>query len=237
MSNQPIVSIILCSYNRKHLVRRAIASVFAQTLVDWELVIVDDGSTDGSERFLRAAARRDPRIVFRRHANRGLALSRNAGVAAASGKYITFLDSDDELKPVHLEKRVHYLESHPSADALHGGIQPIGPRSKQYVADTTRPGKKIHLSQCYVAGTLCMKRGAYLRLRGFGSIEYGDDYDFMQRLMKRYRLVRVPWPTYLYHLDSENRLCDLYEEGGVEAIWKFRGKRDGTKLTRAAGSG
>lgn len=237
MSTRPIVSIILCTYNRKHLVRRAIASVLRQTFTEWELVIVDDGSTDGSGKILRTAAGRDPRIVTLRHANRGLALSRNAGVAAASGKYITFLDSDDELEPTHLEKRARYLQSHPSVDAIHGGLRSLGPRSKQYVADATRPGKKIHLSKCYVAGTLFMKKGAFLRLRGFGSIEYGDDYDFMQRLMKRYRLVRVPWPTYLYHLDSENRLCDLYEEGGVEAIWKFRGKRGGMKAGRIAVSG
>lgn len=225
MLKQPIVSIILCTYNRKHLVGRAIASVLRQTWADWELVIVDDGSTDGSERPLLQAARRDPRLLFLRHANRGLALSRNAGVAVASGKYITFLDSDDELMPSHLEKRVRYLESHPSADALHGGLRSLGPRSKQYVADVTSPGKKIHLSKCYVAGTLFMKRGVYLRLGGFGKIEYGDDYAFIQRLIKRYRLVRVSWPTYLYHLDSDNRLCDLYEEGGVAAIWKFRGKQ------------
>ncbi|MEX1277063.1 MAG: glycosyltransferase family A protein [Bacteroidota bacterium] len=222
---QPIVSIILCTYNRKHLVGRAIASVFRQTCADWELVIVDDGSTDGSAKVLRAMASRDPRILHLRHANRGLALSRNAGVSASSGKYITFLDSDDELKPTHLQKRVRYLESHPYADALHGGLRSLGPRSKQYVADATRPGRKIHLSKCYVAGTLFMKRGAYRRLGGFGKVEYGDDYDFMQRLKKRYRLVRVSWPTYLYHLDSDNRLCDLYEEGGVAAIWKFRGKQ------------
>lgn len=221
----PLVSIIVCTFNRKHLVRRAIASVFRQTVSEWELVIVDDGSTDGSATVLLNIARRDPRIVYLRHANRGLALSRNAGAAASSGKYITFLDSDDELQPSHLEKRVRYMESHPATDALHGGFRPLGPRAKQYVADATKPGKKIHLGKCYVAGTLFIKRESYLRLGGFGRVEYGDDLEFMQRLKKRYRLARVAWPTYLYHLDSDNRLCDLYDKGGVEAIWKYRKTR------------
>jgi glycosyltransferase involved in cell wall biosynthesis len=216
------LSVVLCTYNRKQLVERAIASVQRQTFVHWELMIVDDGSTDGSDQLLLAIAKSDPRITYVRQTNRGLAYSRNIGVGMARGDYVTFIDSDDEWSPRHLELRVDYLRDHPSVDALHGGVSLKGPRTRQYVIDATRPGKKIHLSKCYIAGTLFIKRFVFLRLGGFPNMEYGDDYHFMTRLARRFKLVRVKWPTYIYHLDSDNRLCDLFEEGGVAAIRRYR---------------
>jgi len=220
----PTVSVVLCTYNRQQLVKRAIASVLRQSFPHWELVIVDDGSTDGSDRLLLAISESDPRIIYIRQTNRGLAQSRNVGVGVARGSYVTFIDSDDEWSPRHLELRVDYLRNHPSVDALHGGVSPKGPRTKQYVADVTRPGKKIHLSKCYIAGTLFMKRSVFLHLGGFPPMEYGDDYHFMTTLARRFKLVRVKWPTYIYHLDSADRLCDLYEEGGIAAIRRYRSR-------------
>lgn len=224
-NSKPRVSVILCTFNRARLVQRAIASVLRQTYSQWELIIVDDGSTDGSERLLLRAAKADQRIIYIRHANRGLAESRNAGVAQASGEYVTFLDSDDELKTTHIKKRVAYMESRPSVDAMYGGLIPVGPRTKQFVPDVTKPNRKIHLSKCYVAGTLFLKRSVFLRSGGFRNITYGDDYYFIQRLKKRFRLVRTHWQTYIYHLEAEDRLCDLYETGGMDEILKFRKSR------------
>jgi len=109
---QPIVSIVLPTYNRADVIGRAIASVRAQTFTDWELLIVDDGSTDGTP---DAVAGLDDRIRLLRQENGGTYVARNNGLAHARGRYITFLDSDDEWLPHFLELTVGFLGAYPDA--------------------------------------------------------------------------------------------------------------------------
>lgn len=102
----PLVSVILPLYNRKAFIGRCAASVMSQTFSDWELVIIDDGSTDGPEAVLADLQAKDERIRIIRQPNGGVSSARNAGLTAARGKYIQFLDSDDELLPSALEYAV-----------------------------------------------------------------------------------------------------------------------------------
>jgi len=104
------VSIILPTYNRADTIVRAIESVQAQTFQDWELIVVDDGSTDGTAELIENL---EPRMVLIRQENRGFTEARNVGIRASSGKYLAFLDSDDEFMPHHLELCVAFLEAHP----------------------------------------------------------------------------------------------------------------------------
>ena len=106
----PTASIILPTYNRADTIVRAIESVQAQTFTDWELIVVDDGSTDGTAELI---ANLEPRMVLIRQENRGFTEARNVGIRASNGKYLAFLDSDDEFMPHHLELCVAFLEAHP----------------------------------------------------------------------------------------------------------------------------
>jgi len=222
-NNQPLVSIVLCTYNRAHLVKRAIASVLIQSYRNWELIIIDDGSTDNTESVLMPMVKSDPRIAYLRHPNKGLARSRNVGIGLADGEYITFLDSDDEYREEHLAHRVPLMGKKPSAALLYGGIEYVGPKEKQFVPDARHPGKKIHLSKCYASGTFFARAATFRKLKGFRNIPFAEDYDLIRRLRKRkLKIVRVDEPTYRYHVDSDNRLCDLFEQGGEGAILKFR---------------
>jgi glycosyltransferase involved in cell wall biosynthesis len=108
--SEPNVSIILPTFNRGDVIRRAIDSVLGQSFTDWELVIVDDGSTDGTA---DAVSGLDPRIVVVRQDNGGVYVARNAGLAKARGRRITFLDSDDEWTPAYLELTTGFLDHHP----------------------------------------------------------------------------------------------------------------------------
>lgn len=218
----PLVSIVLCTYNRRKLLPRALESVRRQTYKNWELIVIDDGSTDHSESLLRAFARREQRMRYRRHANRGLASSRNAGLRLARGTYVTFLDSDDEYTPRHLAKRVAYLRSHRTLDGIYGGMKIIGPRHKHYVPDVDRPGKRIHASRCHAAGTLMATKASLTSVGGFRRIPFSEDYDLIDRLQQRFVLGKVGFRTYLYHVDSDNRLCDLFEKGGAGEIQHYR---------------
>ncbi len=221
MQHEPLVSIILCTFNRKHLVESAIQSVFKQIHKNWELIIVDDGSSDGSEKILLPISKKDKRIIYTRHKNKGLALSRNVGLNLSSGEYVCFLDSDDEYLSNHISRRVTYVEKN-SLDGIFGGMKIIGPKEKHFVVDATNPEKKIHISKCHSAGTLLVKRQCLAAIKGFRNITYGDDFNLITRLQKKFRIERVSFPTYVYRVDSDNRLCDLFEENGQKVILLFR---------------
>ncbi len=114
-------------YNRAHLVARARASVLTQSYHNWELIIIDDGSADNLGQAAMPVVKSDPRIRYVYHANKGLARSRNIGIALASGEYVTFLDSDDEYREYHLSVRIRAMEKKPSPALIYGGIEYVGP--------------------------------------------------------------------------------------------------------------
>src|SRR5262245_60879260 len=106
----PTASVIVPTFNRADTIRRAIESVQAQTLDDWELIVVDDGSTDDTGALIEGM---EPRMTLIRQENRGFAEARNTGIRASTGKYLAFLDSDDEFLPHHLELEIAFLEAFP----------------------------------------------------------------------------------------------------------------------------
>lgn len=107
-ATRPLVSVVIPSYNRGHAIAACIDSVLAQTLQDFEIVVVDDASRDDTR--AQVAAIRDPRVRYLAHAhNRGGAAARNTGVQAARGDFIAFLDSDDSWAPRKLERQIACL--------------------------------------------------------------------------------------------------------------------------------
>jgi glycosyltransferase involved in cell wall biosynthesis len=108
----PEVSIILPTYNRVDVIGRAVASILRQSHQDWELIVIDDGSTDGTIERLDGL---DGRIRCLRQANQGVAAARNAGLRAARGRYFAFMDSDDEWRPQFLALTTAFLRAHPDA--------------------------------------------------------------------------------------------------------------------------
>ena len=118
----PLVSVVLPTYNRSHILMRTIRSVVAQTLSDWELIVVDDGSTDGTGQLcerLQSRLGRRLRYVFQR--NSGASAARNHGLELATGKWIAFADSDDVYVPNKLLSQIAALE-HSSAKFSFTGI-------------------------------------------------------------------------------------------------------------------
>jgi glycosyltransferase involved in cell wall biosynthesis len=111
----PTVSVIIPAYNRAYIIGRSMQSVLDQTYKDFELIIVDDGSSDNTEEVVRAF--NDQRIRYIKHAsNRGVSAARNTGIKAARGKYIAFQDSDDEWLPQKLEKQMALFEQDTKGD-------------------------------------------------------------------------------------------------------------------------
>jgi hypothetical protein len=109
---RPIVSVVIPTYERRDFVRRAVASVLAQTFVDFELIVVDDGSTDGTR---AALGNLDRRIRYEWRENGGVSSARNVGIGLARAEIVAFLDSDDHWLPEHLAVLIEVLSRHPEA--------------------------------------------------------------------------------------------------------------------------
>jgi glycosyltransferase involved in cell wall biosynthesis len=216
----PFFTVILPSFNRARLIEKAIRSVQDQSINDWELVIVDDGSIDDTFSRVAPIIREDRRMRYHYAGNRGLASARNLGIQLASGDYITFLDSDDTYKSDHLSLRAEILKHRPEIELLHGGVEIVGPDT---VRDKYDPTREIPLSECVIGGTFVIGRSLVDRLQGFRDVPYGDDRDFFDRAESvGATIVKVDFPTYVYNRLEPDSMCAIVEREGVEGILRFR---------------
>lgn len=114
--SEPLVSIVVPTFERRDLVARAVASALGTVGVPFEVVVVDDGSTDGTAAHLRERFGGDPRLRVVEQANRGVAAARNAGAREARGRFVVWLDSDDEADARRAARHASQFEAHPEAD-------------------------------------------------------------------------------------------------------------------------
>ncbi len=202
---QPHVSIILPTFNRAKYLERSINSILKQTYKNWELLIIDDGSNDSTFNLVNKFLMQDERIRYSKHKNVGLPISLNVGINSACGNFITFLGSDDEYKPDHLELRIIQLKKNENVDCLFGGIEIIG---NPYVKDKNDPNKEVHLQECIIGGTFFGKREMFLKMKGFKNIKYSEDSEFYERANLKYEFKKVDFPTYIYYRDTPDSICN-----------------------------
>jgi glycosyltransferase involved in cell wall biosynthesis len=126
-NQQPLVSVIMIFLNAEKFIQEAIESVSAQTYSNWELILVDDGSSDASteiaRRYAQAPSNQIRYVEHEGHQNRGMSASRNLGIRESAGEYIAFLDADDVYLPEKLEREVELLVSQPTAGMVYGTTQ------------------------------------------------------------------------------------------------------------------
>lgn len=219
----PFFSVIICTFNRAHLLPRALDSVLAQTETSWEVIVVDDGSTDNTAEVVHRYLQLAPNIRYMAHSNRGLAISRNVGIAAAIGDYVTFLDSDDWYAPDHLASRRAILAQHPDVELLHGGCQIIG---NPFVPDKHNPERMLDLHDLVVGGTFVFPRDFAIKIGGFPAWSpYSIDGDLFEELEKQgTRIVHTAHRSYIYDRTTPDSICHIVADGGIEALAEFRRK-------------
>lgn len=204
----PLFSVVIPTYNREELVGSTLASLAAQELDDWELIVVDDGSTDGTlevvQQFADAHA---GRVSILEQDHRGCAAARNRGARQATGEYLAFLDSDDLWFPWTLRTLADQIADNDRpamvAIALHSfkdesqiaGVEPTLPEvrvGRDFLADALRFGFALG-----VAHTVC-RREAYLRVGGCPELDInGTDSDVLLRMGTEPGFVRVMSPPLL----------------------------------------
>ncbi len=204
------VSIIVTTYNRRKKVLSALQSVFGQTYKDFEIILVDDGSTDKIESDVSKLLKINSNFRYLKHSNRGTALSLNSGIQISNGDYITFLDSDDLYKPDHIEKRIKYFENH-SVDIIYTTAKLIGKKEDMYVPDARDTKKLIHINNCVIGATIFGKKSIFRRLGGFRNV-YAYDYDFIERAKQKFSVTRLDIPTYVYYRNSPDSVLSGYKK-------------------------
>lgn len=204
MATETLITIIMPCYNASGTIHGAIASIQAQSLADWELIVVDDGSSDNSLEIIRGID--EPRLHLFTQPNRGSASARNHGLRNASGRFIAFLDSDDSWNPQFLEKMLHALETCGDAVLAYCGWQNLGiegGRGKPYIPPDYDPldRTEVLLGGCRwpIHGVL-VRRDAIEKAGGFDeSLQASVDYDLWLRVAPQGRLIRVAEVLAYYH--------------------------------------
>ncbi len=203
---RPLVSVILATFNRADYLKTSIDSVIVQDFKNWELIIVDDGSTDNTFEIAYHYIEQYENIKYIRHLNKKLSLSKNTGIQASVGKYIAFIDSDDTYNPDYLIKRVEFMENNPNIDLIEGGAIIIG---DPYVKDKRDLSKKINLSECVIGPTFFGKREVFFQVNGFNKdVFYSEDSEFWERAELVFNVQHVDMPGYIYYRDTPGSICN-----------------------------
>jgi GT2 family glycosyltransferase len=201
---KPLISVIMPLFNAAETVQFALASLQAQTCGDWECIIVDDGSSDGSEQAVSAV--RDSRIKYRRLGrNHGRGYARQLGLNVASGNYITFLDADDWLYPDKFEAQAELLESDAELEVVSTGMaisnakdELLGVRGARRHAPVIR-GEFRQIGMPPLAFAPSMIASKLAKKSGFDpSFPIAEDVDFLLRALYGKGYAILPEPLYVY---------------------------------------
>ena len=198
------ISIVMPCYNAAAHLPASVGSVLGQTFADWELIAVDDGSTDGTLSWLQAHP--DARIRPLSQANRGVSAARNAGLAAARGTYVAFLDADDTWAADFLEKMLAALQTHPDAALAYCGWQNVGlpgGRGEPFVPPDYENAAKAEtlFAGCrWPIHAALVKRTAVEAAGGFDpALRNAEDYALWLRIATAAPIVRVTEVLAFYH--------------------------------------
>lgn len=203
-------SVVVPLYNKRRFVRRSIDSILAQTWQNFEILVIDDGSTDGSAEVVRHY--HDTRVCLFQQSNRGVGAARNRGIADARGAWIAFLDADDEWMPDFLESVADAARRSPHAGAVYGltrhvrggvEVKPVGdwgmdPRVVDYFTSFTRDnGPEMNSSSTAVRRDVFKMAGLFPE-----DVSIGEDTDMWLRVAWTTEVVLIPRIVSIYHRDA-----------------------------------
>ena len=213
MTATPRVSVVMPVFNARQYVGESIASVLTSHFADLELLLLDDGSTDGSVDAARDAAAGDPRVRIVMLPHRGVGAARNAGLAHARGELIANLDADDLMLPTRLSRQVAYLDRHPECVAV-GSRALVISGSGAPVRIVGRLFTHAAIDEAHLDGrpgamlnpTATFRRQAALDVGGYSAHlrNTGEDHDLWLRLAEVGRLANLPDVLIRYRIHERN---------------------------------
>lgn len=215
----PQISVILPTYNRVSTLPRAISSILAQSFQDWDLWLIDDGSTDTTAAWLAENTdlqKLGTRFHYRRTENRGVSAARNVAIHASDSQWLAFLDSDDEWLPHKLARQIELSEQQKDAPLIHGeeiwirnGVR-VNPMKKHQ----KRGGRIFRhcLPLCCISPSTAMIQSELLKHEGSFREDFPvcEDYELWLRICSRFEVGFIPDPITVKHGGHEDQLSRRY---------------------------
>lgn len=211
----PRFSIVIPLYNKAHFIAQTLQSVLNQSFTDFEVIVINDGSTDNSLEVVQTFT--DPRITIFSQTNKGLSASRNMGISLAKANYIALLDADDLWEPNHLNTLHALLLEYPDIQFLGTGYKELYANGRAIVPkQNLPPGFKGILNDFFEASlcqpiihpsSLAFNKAIIQQIGGFNTgIDYTEDVDFYIRAALTYPCAYASITTCIYRMDSENQI-------------------------------
>lgn len=222
----PIITVVIPTYNRRHVIERAVHSVLGQGMARLELIVVDDGSTDGTAELL--ANIEDPRLSVIVQANGGVCVARNTGITAASCDFITFLDSDDEAGDGWLQFYAGAVEA--GYDLASCAVHFVGPGSL-YQLVLTEPSDRAlgNIRARFLPGAFGLRRTLLTEVGAFRpGLRFSEHTDLALRLGGRmldspFRVISVDKPLLTMHRDERPYDAALQHESSITLLREDEG--------------
>jgi glycosyltransferase involved in cell wall biosynthesis len=195
----PHVSVVIPTYNAAQFIQVAIESILAQTFSDFEVIVADGDSTDGTAAAVEMLAARDVRVHLDRQQRTGIVDGRNRGATLARGQYLAWLDADDVALPYRLERQVQFMDTHADVAAV-GGTIVVGDENLQPLITVRYPTQPARIAASLPEGNVLAASAAMIRTSAYRAVggcrgpfkQGAEDYDLWLRLCERYRLANLP---------------------------------------------
>jgi glycosyltransferase involved in cell wall biosynthesis len=219
MNSKPAISVVIPLYNKAPYIERCVASIRAQTLTDFEVVVVDDGSTDSSFEDFERFTQQDSRFRILRQANGGVSRARNAAIAASHADWIAFLDADDEWQPEFLQSIVALADRNPRTVVIGTAFQVVQD-GQRAISRQDAFGEKtlVNISEFFESwarlgncplfiGACAARRGELQAIGGFvPGMSLGEELLVFIRLLDRGELEYINRALAIYHLSATGSL-------------------------------
>ena len=221
------ISVIIPTYNRKHTLSRSIGSVLSQTTKPLEIIVVDDGSTDGTRDWISAEY---PTVKYIYQNNSGVSSARNNAIRNTRGEWIAFLDSDDEWLPNKLEQQINLIQDYPEYILCHTNEIWIrnGRRVNQMKKHKKFGGEVFEkcLDICRISPSSALIKKSILEKIGYfdESLEVSEDYDLWLRLTAKHKILFIDEPLivkYGGHLDQLSKVNNGIEQFRIKSLEKI----------------
>jgi len=232
---KPEISVVIPVYNQERYIQETLESVLSQKGVEFEVIVVNDGSTDRSAEFLRIYK---DKIILVEQENQGVASARNAGVRNSSADLIAFLDGDDKYLPGHLSNLVAFARENSDAILFYGDAEVIDDKSQRLYTQRAEPFpdlKKLLLKNFIIASSVIVSKSLFEKGIWFEPFHPSEDWDLWLRAIEQGRLIHYPWLGVAYRKHSASAIKSkavLAEEMSLAVLNRafFRHPELGNKL-------
>lgn len=217
MSNSsPKISVIMPAYNAEKFIAESIESVLNQSFEDFELLVVNDASTDGTEKIVCGFLEKDSRVyLLQNNKGKGVSGGINTGLERARGRYIARADADDINRSYRFEKQIQYLEANPNIDLLGGGYAPFN--EKGHRLDIFHPTLCVEIAWRFVSNsffchpTVMFRREVFEKLGGYPNVE-AEDFSYFSRVTRSFQCANLPVILIDYRESLTNRSFSAAEK-------------------------